>query len=66
MIVTATALSLGFLHGLGADHLMAIAALASACVYLYRDKRASDEARIVTLGEVLPLVRDLLAFLKRR
>ena len=28
MIVTATALSLGFLHGLGADHLMAIAALA--------------------------------------
>ena len=28
MILTATALSLGFLHGLGADHLMAIAALA--------------------------------------
>jgi nickel/cobalt exporter len=28
VIVTATALSLGFLHGLGADHLMAIAALA--------------------------------------
>jgi nickel/cobalt exporter len=28
VILTATALSLGFLHGLGADHLMAIAALA--------------------------------------
>ena len=28
MILTATALSLGFLHGLGADHLMAIASLA--------------------------------------
>lgn len=28
MILTASALSLGFLHGLGADHLMAIAALA--------------------------------------
>lgn len=28
MILTATALSLGFLHGMGADHLMAIAALA--------------------------------------
>ena len=28
MILTATALSLGFLHGLGADHLMAIATLA--------------------------------------
>ena len=27
MILTATALSLGFLHGLGADHLMAIATL---------------------------------------
>ena len=28
MILTASAISLGFLHGLGADHLMAIAALA--------------------------------------
>lgn len=28
MLVTATALALGFLHGLGADHLMAIASLA--------------------------------------
>jgi hypothetical protein len=28
VLLTATALSLGFLHGLGADHLMAIAALA--------------------------------------
>jgi len=28
VLVTATALALGFLHGLGADHLMAIASLA--------------------------------------
>ena len=40
MILTATALSLGFLHGLGADHLMAIAALA-----VNTDRSAGDGRR---------------------
>jgi nickel/cobalt transporter (NicO) family protein len=39
VLLTATALSLGFLHGLGADHLMAIAALA------VRTDRAPEAAR---------------------
>jgi hypothetical protein len=41
VILTATALSLGFLHGLGADHLMAIAALA-----VNGRRQASDRAPV--------------------
>jgi hypothetical protein len=40
VILTATALSLGFLHGLGADHLMAIAALS-----VNTDRSGSDVRR---------------------
>lgn len=40
MILTASALSLGFLHGLGADHLMAIAALA-----VNTDRQHADAGR---------------------
>jgi hypothetical protein len=56
VILTATALSLGFLHGLGADHLMAIAALAVNGRGQVTDRAPMHVALRFALGHALVLL----------